>query len=338
MSARSIPWKIVVPSLALTALLIFAEYTWLRTCQQARRTARANELVQEKIATARNYLREQHWNEAIHELEIALEMEDATNGDVVYPLLEEAQRGQAEALLDAACIALEHRRLDDTRRLLRAYLAHPQAGRLGRARLLREEIERALSNDEASRLLARLSDEELRAFADKGQLTVEDGLHAEATRFFFHETLKRNLAKEVRKRQAQREVARLAAERRAAERAERIAHLRSSPAFHSLTAFLARTLEQLRDQQQLASRQEAELQVLFHKLGVTKAAEQEQIRNDLTERQALDDIRDQVERKRTEVKLSYRNDPQFDPADGELFDQLIDLEVDKFLTMLPSSQ
>jgi len=337
MSARSIPWKIAVPCLVFASLLILGEYVWLSECRQVRRTTRANELVEEKIATARGYLREQHWNEAIHELEIALEVEDATNGDVVYPLLEEARRGQAEALLDAACIALEHRQLDDTRRLLRAYLAHPQAGRLGRARLLREEIERALSNEEAARLLARLSDEELSIFAEKGQLTVDDGLHREATRFFFHETLRRNLAKELRKRQAQREVARLAAERRAAERAQRIARLRGSPAFHSLTTFLARALEQLRDQQQLASRQEAELQVLFQQLGVTKAAEQEQIRSDLLDRQTPDDIRNQVERKRTEVKRAYRNDPQFDPADGELFDQLVDQEVDNFLKSLPSS-
>ncbi len=337
MSARSIPWKIAIPFLALAALLIFAECAWLRECRQARRTTRANELVEEKIATARGYLRDQHWNEAIHELEIALDVEDATNGDAVYPLLEAARHGQAEALLDAACIALEYRRLDDTKSLLRAYLAHPQAGRLRRARLLNEDLERALSNEEAARLLARLSDEELSVFAEKGQLTVDDGLHMEATRSFFHKTLRRNLAKELRKRQAQREVARLAAERRAAERAQRIARLRASPAFHSLTTFLARTLEQLRAQQQLALRQEAELQVLFQQLGVTKAAEQEQIRSDLLDRQTPDDIRDQVERKRAAVKRAYRSDPQFDPADGELFDQIVDEEVDRFLKPLPSS-
>jgi hypothetical protein len=337
MSAHSVPWKIAVPSLALAALLIVAEYAWLRECRQVRRTTRANELVEEKLATARGYLREQHWNEAIHELEIALEVEDATNGDVVYPLLKEARHGQAEALLEAACIALEYRRLDDTKFLLRAYLAHPQASRTGRARLLSEDLKRALSNEEAARLLARLSDEELSVFAEKGQFTVDDGLHTEATRFFFHKTLRRNLAKELRKRQAQREVARLAAERRAAERAQRIARLRTSPAFHSLTTFLARTVEQLRDQHQIASRQEAELQALFQQLGVTKAAEQKQIRNDLLDRQSPDDIRDQVECKRAEVKRAYRNDPQFAPADGDLFDQIVDEEVDTFLKPLPSS-
>lgn len=337
MSARSIPWKIAVPSLALAALLIFAEYAWLRECRQARRTTRANELVEEKIATARGYLREQHWNEAIHELGIALEVGDATNGDVVYPLLEEARRAQAEALLDAACAALEYRRLDDTKCLLRAYLAHPQAGRLGRAHLLSEDLERALSSEEAARLLARLSDEELSVFAEKGQLTVDDGLHTEATRSFFHETLRRNMAKEMRKREAQREVARLGKERRAAKRAQRIARLRDSAAFHALTTFLARTLEQLRDQQQLASQQKAELQVLFQQLGVTNTAEQEQVQNDLLDRQTPDDIRAQVERKRDEAKRGYRNDPQFDPAEGDLFDQLVDEEVDRFLKPLPSS-
>jgi hypothetical protein len=331
MSARSIPWKIVVPSLVLAALLIFAEYTWLREHQQAKRIARANQLVEDKIATARGYLREQHWNEAIRELGCALEVEGATNGDTVHPLLEEARRGQAEALLDAAGIALSYGRLEDAQRLLRAYLAHPQAVRLDQARLLRDDLERALSDEEAARLLARLSDEALRIFADKGQLTVDDGLHTEAARFFFQETLRRNMAKETRRREAQREVARLTAERQAAEHARRIARLRATPAFHSLSSFLSRTREQLRDQQQLASRQEAELRVLFQQFGVKDPAEQEQIRADLLDRRTPADLREQIERKRTEVKRAYRNEPQFNRADGKLFDQLVDQEVDKFL-------
>lgn len=330
MSARSIPWKIVVPSLTLAALLIFAEYTWLRERQQAKRIARANELVENKIATARGYLREQHWNEAIRELEHALAVEEATNGDTVHPILEEARRGQAEALLDATGMALTHRRLEDAQRLLRAYLAHPQAGRLDQARLLRDDLERALSDDEAARLLARLSDEELRIFAEKGQLTVQDGLHTEAARFFFQATLRRDVAKEMRKREAQREVARLTAKRQAAEHARRVARLHATPAFHSLSTFLSRTLEQFRDQQQLAARKEAELRVLFQQLGVNDPAEQEQIRADLLDRRTPADLREQIERKRTEVKRAYRNDPQFNRADGQLFDQLVDQEVDKF--------
>jgi hypothetical protein len=140
----------------------------------------------------------------------------------------------------------------------------------------------------------------------------------------------------VQRREAQREVARLTAKRQAAEHARRIARLRATPAFHSLASFLARTLEELRDQQQLASRQEAELRVLFRQLGVTDPAEQEQIRTDLLDRRTPADLREQIESKRAEVKRAYRSEPQFNRADGELFDQLVDQEVDKLLKKLPS--
>lgn len=336
MNARSIPWRIVLPSLALAALVIGAEFAWLREHHGALRIARANQLVEDKIATARGYLREQHWKEAIRELENALEVEGATNSNTVHSLLEEGRRGQAEALLDAAGIALTHRRPRDALRLLRAYLAHPQSERLDQAQLLHDDLERALSDAEAVRLLARLSDEELRVFAEKGQLTVDDGLHTEATRCFFHETLRRNLAKEMRRREAQREVARLTAKRQAADHARCIAHLRARPAFHSLSTFLSRTAEQIRDQQRLALRQEAQLQVLFQQLGVNDPTEQGQIRADLLDRRASADLREQVERKRDEVKRAYRNELRFDHADGELFNQLVDQEVDKFLKEISS--
>jgi hypothetical protein len=321
----------------LAALLILAEYKWLRGRQQEQSIARANQRVQDKIAAARVHLAEQHWDKAIRQLEDALDVEEATNRDSVIPVLDEARRGQAEGLWDAAGIALAHRRTADALRLLRAYLAHPQAGHLDRARSMRDEIERALSDDEAARFLARLSDEALTVFAEKGQLTVDDSMQTTATRAIFQETLRRNVPAEWRKREAQREVARLTAERRAAEHARRIARLRATPAFHSLSTFLAQKREQLRDQQQLASRQDAEFTALFRQLGVNDAAEQEQIRSDLLDHQAPADIREQIERKRAEVKHAYRKGPEFNPVDAELFDLLVDQEVNHALKMLRAS-
>jgi hypothetical protein len=328
-------WKIVVPTFAFAALLILVESAWLRGHQQAQRVAWANEQVEQKIATARVHLRAQHWDKAIRDLEDALDMEGATNRDAVHPVLEQARRGQSEALLDAAGIALARRQPGDALRLLRAYLAHPQAEYRDRAHLLRDDLERALSDDEAARLLEHLSDEALDIFIEKGQLTIEDGLHTEATRVFFLQTLRRNVAKEMQKREAQREVALLSAKRRAAEHVRRIAHLRASSTFLSLSAFLAQKQQQFRDQQQLVLQQEAELAQLFQALGVNSAAEQEQIRADFLDRKTLADIRAQIERKRTDVKQAYRKEPGFDRGDQELFNQLVDQEVDKILKLLP---
>jgi hypothetical protein len=333
MSAREI--RVVFPALALAVLVIFAEFSWLRNRHQAEHVAWANERVEQKIAAARGHLSKQHWNEAIHELEDALDVEEATNRDAIAPVLEQARRGQAEALLDAAGIALEHRRPKEALRLLRAYLAHPQAGSPDRARLLRDDLERAFSEDEAVQLPSRLSDEALAVFAETGQLTVDDGLHTEATRFFFRETLRRNVVQERRKRKAQHEVARLSEKRLAAEQTRRIVRLRVTPAFLSLSTFLTRAQEQLREQQQLLSRQQAELADLFRALGVNSAVEQQQIRADLLDRQTFADMRKQVERKRSEVKDAFRDEPGFNRADAELFDLLVDQEVDNLLKMLP---
>jgi hypothetical protein len=332
-----VPWRIVVVTTALAAFLIAAECAWLRQRRRERDIAWANERVQEMIAAARVNLTEQHWDKAIRQLEDALDVEAATNRDEVRPVLEAARRGQAESLLEAAGLAVAHRQTDDALRLLRAYLASPQTEHRDRARLLRDDLERALSDDAAGLLLSHLSDEALTVFVEKGQLTEEDGLHTAAARILFQETLRRNAAKEVRLREARREVARMTEERRTAEHARRIARLRATPAFQSLTAYLARTSEQSHEHQRLVQRQATELDELFQQLGVNDAAEQEKLRADLLGRDTPDNLREQVERKRIEVKHAYRKAPEFQATDSELFDQLVDREVDRFLTMLPSS-
>jgi hypothetical protein len=322
---------------ASAVLLILAECSWLRQRQQARRIAWANEHVQQKIGEARVRMTEQRWDEAIRQLEDALDVEAATNREEVRLVLEEARRGQAESMLEAAKIALAHGQTDDILRLLRAYLASPQPEHPDRARILRDDLERALSDDEAAHLLERLSDEALTVFAQKGQLAVDDGLQTTAARTIFHETMRRNVAKEVRKREARREVARLTEERRAAERAQRIARLRATPAFHSLTAFLARGREQIRAQQELAQRQEAELNELFQQFGVNDAKEKQQFLANLLGGDAPASILEQLERKRAEVKRAFHDAPEFQAADQELFNQLVEQEVDSFLKTLPSS-
>jgi hypothetical protein len=330
-------WKILAITMALAVLLIIAECVWLRGHQHARKVAWANARVEDQIGAARLRISEQRWDAAIRLLEDALDVEAATNRVEIGRILAEARRGQAASILEAAGIALAHRRTDDALRLLRAYLALPHAEHLERARLMREDIEHALSDDEAAHLLEGLSDEALTVFQEKGQLTEDDGLHTSATHAIFLDTLRRNVGKEVQKREARREVARLTEQRRAAEQARRIARLRATAAFHSLTAFLTRTQEQSRAQEQIAQRQEAELGELFQQLGVNDAAEQQKFRVDFLSTDEPPNIREQLEHKRAEVKRDYRDSVEALPADRELFDQLVDQEVDAFLKMLPPS-
>jgi hypothetical protein len=316
---------IVFIAFVLAIGFILTEYSWLRARRAAQIIARANERVEDEIETARAHLAAQHWDEAILHLEDALAVDRATNHAEARPVLDEARRGQADALLEAAGLAVAHKDAAGALRLLHAYLAHPHATNPERARLLRDDLARATSDDEAAHLLARLSDEALGVFEKRGQLVEEDGLHTATAREIFKDTLQRNLARELRKREARREIERLATERRAVEHAQRIARLRDTPAFRELSAFIARTLEQSRD------RQEADLDQLFQQFGVNDAAEQAAIRADLrgdSERAAA------VDRKRAEIKRTYRASPHFNAADAELFDQLVDQELDKLLKVL----
>lgn len=330
-------WKFVATAIVLAVLLLAAECVWLCERRRVRNVAWANEQVQEKMAAARVHLAEQHWPEAIQQLADALDVPKATHRGEVLAVLEEARRGQAETLLEAAGLAVAHRQTAEALHLLHAYLTSPHAEHPDRARLLRDDLERALSDDEASHLLARLSDEALTVFLDKGQLAEDDGLHTSATRAIFQETLRRNAAKEVQRREARREVARLTELRRAADQERRRAHLRAAPAFQALKAFLAQTLEESRAAQKLVQEQEAELSKLFQQLGINDAAEQEKFRADFLSRNKPANFREQVERKRTEVKRSFRDAPEFQADDRQLFEQLVDQEVDAFLKMLPAS-
>src|SRR5262249_14296947 len=250
---------IVLLTLILAGSLILAEYLWLRARQTAQAIAQANERVGDEIETARAHLAVQHWDEAIRHLEDALAVDRATNRAEASPLLDEARRGQADALLEAADLAVAHKDSAGALRLLHAYLAHPYAANSERARRLRDDLARAASDDEAASLLARLSDDALNLFEKHGQLAEEDGIHTAAARAIFKDTLRRNLPRELQKREVRREVERLTAERRAAERARRIARLRDTAAFRDLSAFVAQTLEQSRDREELARRQEADL-------------------------------------------------------------------------------
>jgi hypothetical protein len=261
----------------------------------------------------------------------------ATNREEAHPLLDEARRGQAEALLETASLAVAHKDSADALRLLHAYLAHSHATNAERARLLRDDLTRATSEEEAAHLLARLSDDALSLFAKRGQLVGEDGIRTAAAREIFKDTLRRNLKREQQQREARREVERLAVERRAIERTRRIARLCDTPAFRDLSAFVAQTLKQARDRQELSQQGEADLEQLFQQLGVKDPAEQAEIRANLLGRDERTTTA-AVNRKRAEIKRVYRASPRFNAADGELFDQLVDQELDKLLKTLKQSE
>ncbi len=330
--ARLRPSRISVIVLLLLVSLLAAEYVWLSGRQEAWHIARANERVEAKIETARAHLVAQHWDEAIRHLEDALTVERATNRDQARPLLDQARRGQADALLEAAKLAIARRDSADALRLLRAYAVHPQATELESARLLHDELRRATDQEEAARLLARLSDDALALFAQQGQLTEDGEWHTEGIREVFKDTVNRRLPYELKRRQAKQEFEHRTAERRAAERERRIARLRETPTFRAVVAFAAQTRDTYREQQQVSERQQKEFGQLFRQLGVNDAQEQAAIRADLTD-DVLADLRNSIERKRDEFKRAFRAAPEFTDGAGPLFDQLVDEQLNSLVAL-----
>jgi hypothetical protein len=333
---RSTTWWLVLFSFLLGGILLLVECNWLRSRQHAKSVAWANEKVAEKITLARAHLAQQHWNDAIVQLNEASAVEETTNREEALLLLEDAKRGQAEAVLQAARTALAHQDGNGALRWLQAYLAHPQAEHLDHARLLRVDLERALSDDEALQLLSRLSEGALTVFEKEGQLAANDGLHSSETQAIFLQTLRHNLPKELRKRQSQREAERLTQQLRAVERLHRIARLRQTHAFQELTTFISQTLAESRRMPESVLQQEEELAILFQELNVNDPAEQAEIRADLTGIDGRIGPRESAQRKGSDIKRAYRRSFDFDPAESQLFDQLVDEEVDKLLKALPS--
>jgi len=318
--------------------LIGAEYAWLRGRLAARAIAQANERVAGRIDDARAHLAARHWDEAIRDLEDAQEIGGATNRDEVSAVLEQARRGQADALLEAANLAVARRDVGNALDLLRAYVAHPQATELAHARLLCADIERATSSEAAAAVLASLSEDALTVFARQGRLTQDDGLRSDAAHEIFKDTLRRQLARELHRRAAKRDAERMAAHQRAIERAQRMLLLRNTPTFRALAAFVAQTLAAHHARQELAQRKETELQQLFQQLDVTDPEEQATIRAGLVERADDKRLARSVDRKRADIKRAYRASPEYQAADRELFDRLADQELDNLLKVLNRSE
>ena len=328
-------------SILLGIALVIGEFSYLRsrqiTREEARAVASANELVAAQTETARAHIALQHWDQAIRHLKDAIAQEWATNRDESRSLLEQAQKGQADALFDAAGLAIARKDASAALRLLRAYLAHPRASKTERAEKLCEEIVYADSDEEAARQLEHLSDDALALFRERGHLAEDDGIRTVGVREIFKETLRRNLGRELEKRRARREVARRAAQRRAVEQGVQTARLRNTPSFRALSAFISQTLTQARERRELSRRQEAALTQLFQQLGVNDPNEQAKLRANLVDSDGFNSIVESVDHQRAEIKRSYRASPEFEESNRELFDQLVDHELDDLLKALKAS-
>jgi hypothetical protein len=301
---------------------LMAEHWYLQGRREDRSATLTEKARLDKVEVAREHMASGRWDEAVGMLEeVRADTEGGGQADALAGgLLLEARRGQAAALLAGARAAVAARQLTLARRLLGEYADHPQAADPEQGRVLRDELARAGSDEEAKRLLARLPEAQLERLAKTGALPDGLGGRDEDLRGLYKEALLRHLGAERR--------------RRAAGAAALQARLRAAPEVRELTAFLAEVRRKAKQEEELAARQEKALRQVFAQLGVNGAAEQEAVRAGLGAGRGKAALRDEVARKRVGLKKAFRQPRDRDPAEADAFDRLVDRELDDLLKAL----
>jgi hypothetical protein len=284
----------------------------------------AAEAVAEKITAANKLAAARQWDGAVELLRAALNIEGAANLTEARMLLAEVQRSRADALLQSAETAVAHKDTTQALTLIHAYLADPAAVKKDRATRLQRDLELATSDAKAGELLRQLRDDTLAAFVATGTLPALDQVRAGPVREIYAATLQTQLAPEQQRRA---EVARQTKE----EQQKREIRIGSTPAFKELQSFMAasRNAKTADDPRLLA--------YLMKELNITNPADQKKALAELAGRDQGADLTARVARERIALKDRFRAYTDFDEADRESFERMVDLELDRLLHELQGS-
>jgi hypothetical protein len=323
---------VAVSGLALAGYwLVRSEWERDRFERERDRIAAADQVVAAKVAAARAHIARRDFDEALKVLDAALATEHATGLDDARLALVQARQGQANLLLDAAATAVARRNAARARQLLNDYLAHPYADQKLRATLLLGELARATADDDAIRVLSRLPDDKLAAFAESGRISDGEVLTDDGMRELYKDTLRRHLLKELQARETLREAARAEAKRREREQTDREERLRASPQYLEAIAFAASVRGQVREQGLRRQLEERSLELFLNSTGVNDPAQREKVRQALRADRGSENVALMVIRKKAQVKSDYRRSRDYAQADEETFDRLVGEEMDRLL-------
>jgi hypothetical protein len=312
--------------------------------------ARANQAVAGKVRQAQALVEGRDWESAKQLLRDALATENATELDEARSLLHQAEQGEADAVLQETEAALARKDVAKARKRLKDYLAQPHAANLARIRILLSDINLATSDARGLALLRRLSEPALAAFAQTGRLGDIDLVSNNYLRSVYRQTLRRSLPRaeaertEARRRQEKERLARLEAEskRLAEEQARREARLRATPVYREVCEFIARARNRDRERRKLLDGCDKKLleASAFLLVGNQDQGKAQDLRQDLervkreqaNEQRRFarwkDDLEDGISRIRANVKERIRNYKGIEAADWQVFDHIVDAELD----------
>jgi hypothetical protein len=297
--------------------LIRFESWYLQARREDRLAERADERVSARIEASQRHRARGEWDEVERQLQMALLVEGARNKDEVHHLLRRLREDRAATILDAAGQALAGRDVPRAQQLLRAYLEHPDAADQQGARRLQADLARALSEEEAGKQLARLSDEELARCEAGGPLPAE-GTFSPEVRPLWRETLLRGVARERGRG------------RRAEGHRRFWARLWATPAGRRLRAFVDEVLADVGEDAGATPTEEVAFRLLWDQLGVTEGARR-RLRRTLRQRHLPEELERRVARQRAAIKREFREFPEAASADAAAFDRLVDDQLDRLL-------
>jgi hypothetical protein len=328
--------------MAVVGLLVIGGLAWtLEMDRQEAVIAEANDAVAGQVEAARTLIAHHQWDEAIAALQKALTTPDATELDGARVLLREARHSQAKAILAAAEAAIQHADAAGARKLLQDYLAHPLAAEKSKALRVIDEINLVLSDSRAVALLHKLSAPAFAAFAKGGELADTSQVRNPYLRDMYVATLRRGLAKA----QEMREAERLAQEKRLREEHDRrVARARTAPAFREVQELAARTRARDKRNRELMADYDGKLiEATGAVLTAADANARQALQQDAARvkaqqgnaRAAIEQWKEQVEEQisktRASVKERIRSYKEFADADCQVFNALVDAELDALL-------
>jgi hypothetical protein len=293
LAAKPLPTARICLIGAAVSLVLILALAWL--FERGKRTVAvrsANGQVARRIQVARSLLADREWDRAIDYLQATMTVERATALEQVRELLVEAQQAQAQSILEAAAAAVEKDNFGHAIQLLQAYLTHPQATNKARAALLLVETGRR-DKAGAFRQVA-----ETQQMQDQQRQKVQD---------------------------------------------ERIVRMQTTPVFRELQEFVALVRKQdKRNREVLAKEDRETVASLLQAQKVGKRTRAGVIPDALRQRpddneaamlaaRWKDSLEEAISVKRANFKERFRAYQEFEKADWEPFDCLVDKELDQLV-------
>jgi hypothetical protein len=300
------------------AALVLAPGTWwlLQNHAHAREADSANQAVAAKVAAARAELLQNNRDKAAALVQAALATEHATRLEEAQALSTDIRRHHAAGILQSAESALAKRDAAQALSLLKTYLEDGYGTERAGAADLKKQLERATSDEEALTRLRGLTYASLAEFAQTGTLADLEDISDNHVRAIHLDKLRGLVATELRRRQEDQD--------------RRALRIQATPVLGEFRDFV--TLARRRIQAKVGGDIDFRLlERLFRELNVNDSKERQQILKALSTRPFDYGEAEKIAQMRATFKERFRADKEFDKTDHEIFDWVVDQEMNKLL-------